>query len=76
MRISVIFLQSGLCLFRACARLAAQDPGARSRTPRPRARKLLKAEDELDNIQANSEATKASVDAMKADVTKLQQAER
>jgi regulator of replication initiation timing len=34
--------------------------------------KLLKAEDELDNIQANSEVTKTSVDGMKTDVAKLQ----
>ena len=34
--------------------------------------KLLKAEDELDNIQANSEATKTSVDGMKTDVAALQ----
>ena len=49
-----------------------QDPGAREDAEAAR-EKLLKAEDELDNIQANSEATKTSVDGMKSDVATLQQ---
>ncbi len=51
--------------------LQAQNPGAQQDAEDAR-EKLLKAADQLDNIQANSESTKASVDAMKADVTKLQ----
>jgi hypothetical protein len=55
-------------------RLQAQvpDPGAAQDAESAR-EKLLKASDELDNVQANSEATKASVDGMKADMTTLQQ---
>ena len=52
-------------------RLHAQDPGAQQDAEAAR-EKLLKAEDELDNIQANSETTKTSVDGMKADVATLQ----
>jgi septal ring factor EnvC (AmiA/AmiB activator) len=52
-------------------RLQAQDPGAQQDAEAAR-EKLLKAADQLDNIQANSEATKTSVDSMKADVTTLQ----
>jgi regulator of replication initiation timing len=52
-------------------RLKAQDPGAQQDAEAAR-EKLLKAEDELDNIQANSETTKTSVDGMKADVATLQ----
>jgi regulator of replication initiation timing len=51
--------------------LQAQNPGARQDAEAAR-EKLLKAADQLDNIQANSEATKMSVDGMKADVAKLQ----
>jgi regulator of replication initiation timing len=51
--------------------LRAQDPGAQQDAEAAR-EKLLKASDELDNIQANSESTKAEVDGMKADVTQLQ----
>jgi septal ring factor EnvC (AmiA/AmiB activator) len=49
----------------------APDPGAQQDAEAAR-EKLLKASDELDNIQANSESTKTSVDAMKTDVTALQ----
>jgi regulator of replication initiation timing len=51
--------------------LRAQDPGAQQDAQAAR-EKLLKAADQLDNIQSNSEATKASVDNMKAVITKLQ----
>jgi type II secretory pathway pseudopilin PulG len=51
--------------------LHAQNPGAQQDAEAAR-EKLLKAADQLDNIQANSEATKTSVDGMKADVAKLQ----
>ncbi len=37
-----------------------------------RARKIAQGGDQLDNIQANSEATKTSVDGMKTDVATLQ----
>jgi regulator of replication initiation timing len=52
-------------------RLHAQDPAAQQDAEAAR-EKLLKASDELDNIQANSEATKMSVDGMKTDVATLQ----
>jgi len=51
--------------------LNAQNPGAQQDAEAAR-EKLLKAADQLDNIQANSEATKTSVDGMKTDVAKLQ----
>ena len=51
--------------------LQAQDPGAKQDAEAAR-EKLLKAADQLDNIQANSEATKMSVDAMKINVAQLQ----
>jgi multidrug efflux pump subunit AcrA (membrane-fusion protein) len=54
-------------------RLQAQNPGAQQDAEAAR-EKLLKAEDELDNIQANSETTKTSVDAMRTDVATLQAA--
>jgi multidrug efflux pump subunit AcrA (membrane-fusion protein) len=47
------------------------DPGAAQDEEAAR-EKLLKASDQLDNIQANSEATKNSVDGMKTDVATLQ----
>jgi LysM repeat protein len=52
--------------------LAAQDPGAAQDAEAAR-EKLLKAADELDNIQASSEATRLAVDGMKADLTALHQ---
>ena len=52
-------------------RSLAQDPGAQQDAEAAR-EKLLKAEDQLDNIQANSETTKTSVDGMKSDVAALQ----
>ncbi|HEV3272621.1 MAG TPA: LysM peptidoglycan-binding domain-containing protein [Candidatus Methylacidiphilales bacterium] len=52
-------------------RLQAQDPGAQQDAEAAR-EKLLKAADQLDNIQANSEATKTSVDGVKTDVAALQ----
>jgi len=51
--------------------LQAQNPGAQQDAEAAR-EKLLKAADQLDNIQVNSEATKMSVDGMKTDVAKLQ----
>ena len=52
--------------------LRAQDPGAAQDAEAAR-EKLLKASDELDNIQANSETTRAAVDGVKTDVATLQQ---
>jgi len=54
-------------------RLPAQvpDPGAMQDHEAER-EKLLKASDQLDNMQANSEATKAAVDGMKTNVSALQ----
>jgi regulator of replication initiation timing len=51
--------------------LRAQDPGAQQDAEAAR-EKILKASDELDNIEANSESTRQAVDGMKADVVKLQ----
>jgi len=69
-KVPVIFLSLIIC-FAANCKLRAQDPGAQQDAEAAR-EKLLKAADQLDNIQTNSETTKASVDNMKADVTKLQ----
>ncbi len=52
--------------------LRAQDPGAAQDAEAAR-EKLLKASDELANIQANSENTRAAVDGVKTDVASLQQ---
>ena len=52
--------------------LRAQDPAAQQDAEAAR-EKLLKASDELDNIQANSETTRVAVDGMKTDVASLQQ---
>ncbi len=71
MRISA-FLLSLVLIFFPMPGLQAQDPGTRQDAEAAR-EKLLKAEDELDNIQANSESTKSSVDGMKNDVASLQQ---
>jgi LysM repeat protein len=46
------------------------DPGQAQDSEAAR-EKLLHAADQLDNIQANSEATKASVDGMKTDIAEL-----
>lgn len=70
MRIPVI-LFSLLCCFAPTAYVQAADPGAQQDAEAAR-EKLLKAEDQLENIQANSETTKTAVDNMKADVSKLQ----
>jgi regulator of replication initiation timing len=69
-RIPVFLLVAALC-FSIVPKLHAQDPGARQDAEAAR-EKLLKAADQLDNIQANSEATKTSVDGMKLDVAKFQ----
>jgi DNA polymerase III gamma/tau subunit len=60
-------------LFYLCGAMAAsaQDPGAQQDAEAAR-EKLLKASDQLDMIQSNSESTRIAVDAMKADVAKLQ----
>ena len=71
MRISAIFLS----LFVGAGALTvsyAQNPGARQDAEDAR-EKLLKASDQLDNIQANSEATKLSVDGMKSEIAALEQ---
>nr|HEX4141049.1 LysM peptidoglycan-binding domain-containing protein [Candidatus Methylacidiphilales bacterium] len=71
MRNSVLLFSAALCLA-APTVLPAQDPGAAQDAEAQR-EKLLKASDELANIQANSENTRAAVDGMKTDVTTLQQ---
>jgi len=70
-RISALLFSAALCLA-VPTLLRAQDPGAAQDAEAAR-EKLLKASDELDNIQANSENTRAAVDGMKTDVTSLQQ---
>jgi LysM repeat protein len=59
--------------FRSSAQesMTQTDPGAVQDAEATR-EKLLKAADQLDNIQANSEATKVSVDGIKADDAALQ----
>jgi regulator of replication initiation timing len=69
-RIPAIFLCIALGIL-LTPTLRAQSPGAQQDAEAAR-EKLLKAADELDNIQANSEATKTSVDGMKTDVATLQ----
>src|SRR5277367_4724838 len=51
--------------------LRAQNPGAQQDAEDAR-EKLLKAADQLDNIQANSEATRQAVEGMKADIARLE----
>jgi LysM repeat protein len=70
-RIFALFLSAALGLA-AAPGLPAQDPGAQQDAEAAR-EKLLKASDELDNIQANSETTRAAVDGVKTDVASLQQ---
>jgi regulator of replication initiation timing len=70
-RKNALFFCAALCLA-APTGLQAQDPGAAQDAEAAR-EKLLKASDELDNIQANSETTRASVDGVKTDVATLQQ---
>jgi regulator of replication initiation timing len=70
-RFLVIFLSLIVSFSSVCQLRAQQDPGAQQDAEAAR-EKLLKASDQLENIQANSESTKTAVDNMKADVTKLQ----
>jgi hypothetical protein len=51
--------------------LWAQDPGAQQDAEAAR-EKILKASDQIDLIESNSEATKTTLDRMKADIAKLQ----
>lgn len=69
MKISVLLA----CLFCLAIPVGtrAQDPGAQQDAEATR-EKLLKAADQLDLIETNSEATKASLESMKADIAKLQ----
>jgi regulator of replication initiation timing len=69
-RIPALFLYLAIFL---TPTLRAQSPGAQQDAEAAR-EKLLKAADTLDNIQANSETTKTSVDGMKTDVAALQAA--
>ena len=72
MRIHLLLL--GLIVGLSTATLAlaqVPDPGVDQDAQAARD-KLLKASDELDNIQANSEQTKVSLDAMKPQITTLQ----
>jgi regulator of replication initiation timing len=71
-RIPVFLFTSTLALL-AMTPAGAQvpDPGQAQDAEAAR-EKLLKASDQLDNMQANSEATKLSVDGMKNDVAALQ----
>jgi len=68
-KISVLFVG----LFCLATPVWAQDPGAQQDAEAAR-EKLLKAADQLDLIESNSEASKASLENMKADIAKLQDA--
>jgi LysM repeat protein len=70
-RIAALLFSAAFCLALASG-LRAQDPGAQQDAEAAR-EKLLKASDELDNIQANSENTRLAVDGVKTDVASLQQ---
>jgi LysM repeat protein len=70
-RISAFLLSAAICLSLAPG-LWAQSPGAQQDAEAAR-EKLLKAADELDNIQANSETTRVAVDSVKTDLASLQQ---
>jgi len=70
-RISALFFCAAWCLASPLS-LRAQNPGAAQDAEAAR-EKLLKASDELDNIQTNSESTRAAVDGVKTDVASLQQ---
>jgi regulator of replication initiation timing len=77
-RIPVLFF-TALLGFSPTSTLRAQDQGVQAgpgalQDEEAAREKLLKASDQLDNIQANSEATKTSVDGMKSDVAALQAA--
>jgi len=50
----------------------AQDPGAQQDAEAAR-EKLLKAADQIEMIQSTSEATRTTLDAMRADINRLQQ---
>ncbi len=67
----LVFCLSFFLFLTATIHLRAQDPGAQQDAEAAR-EKLLKAEDQLENIQNNSETTKTAVDGMKTDVSKLQ----
>ena len=69
MKTCILFFSLLLCL--AAPSLRAVDPGAQQDAEAAR-EKLLKAADQLDNIQSNSEATRTAVDGMKDTQTKLQ----
>lgn len=71
MRISAFLFCATLCLAAPSAS-RAQDPGAAQDAEAAR-EKLLKASDEITNMQANSENTRAAVDGVKNDVATLQQ---
>jgi regulator of replication initiation timing len=70
-RISILLLSLLICFLSDSTRLQAQNPGAQQDAEAAR-EKLLKAADQLDNIQANSEATRTEVDGMKGEIAKLQ----
>jgi regulator of replication initiation timing len=66
---ALAFFFSIICLA-VPARGEPPDPGTMQDTEAAR-EKILKASDQLDLIETNSEATKTSVDNMKADIAKL-----
>lgn len=70
MRISV-FLFSLFVSLSATIGLRAEDPGAQQDAEAAR-EKILKAADQIDMIESNSEASKPALEAMKADIAKLQ----
>lgn len=71
MRLSIVIFSLLACLIPAGRAQAQQSPDAQQDAEAAR-EKLLKAADQLDNIQANSEATTTSVAGMKSEVAKLE----
>ncbi|MCE0483849.1 MAG: LysM peptidoglycan-binding domain-containing protein [Methylacidiphilales bacterium] len=67
----LVFLFSFLVISPAPASLLAQDPGAEQDAEAAR-QKILKAADQIDMIESNTEATKPQIDAMKADIAQMQ----
>jgi len=70
-RFSLLLFSAVLCLA-APTIVPAQDPGAAQDAEAAREKKL-QAQDDLANIQANSESTRNAVDGVKTDVAALQQ---
>jgi len=69
-QVPVLIVSFCCCLTLSPAHAQDQDPAAQQDEEASR-QKILKAADQIDMIETNSETTKASVDAMKADLAQL-----